>query len=171
MARTMLYHAEHSKGMWAEAVCHAAYILNRLPFQPLLLEKVRTSAGLVQTRTSSTFAFGGALAIMLKFPSSGVTSWTHGPSRSVCSAMTSASRPIGSYCSTRTGLPCAGMSSSRNIAFTCRSRRSLRRLDPTTQRSPQLLSKLTWDNSQKKRRSPSRRRMKRMEKMTTAISC
>ncbi len=31
MARTMLYHAEHSKGMWAEAVSHAAYILNRLP--------------------------------------------------------------------------------------------------------------------------------------------
>ncbi len=31
MARTMLYHAGHAKGMWAEAVAHAAYILNRLP--------------------------------------------------------------------------------------------------------------------------------------------
>ncbi len=27
----MLYHAEHTKGMWAEACSHAAYILNRLP--------------------------------------------------------------------------------------------------------------------------------------------
>ncbi|MCP4486859.1 MAG: transposase family protein, partial [Gammaproteobacteria bacterium] len=31
MARTMLCHAQHSKGMWAEAVSYSAYLLNRLP--------------------------------------------------------------------------------------------------------------------------------------------